>query len=163
MTDDSGKKAVEYEIGYGKPPVETRFQPGNVPVSPGRPKELFVATKYRKLTQHELMVIGQAVIDGDIPALEEIVKNAKAADPERRPTVLQVFIASCFLKAIKKGDVDALNKLLDRFVGRVPVAINLNAKAVIGVQNLSDQEAIDETLRITQDLDAHFRVIEPKP
>ena len=108
---------------------------------------------YRSLTSQDLCDIGQHIITGDIPFLEDILKRAKA--DEDRPTVLQVWIASCAIKAIRKGDVYALNELLNRFVGKVPIALDIRAR--VQVHQFTDEEARDEAERIMRELSEHKR------
>ena len=51
--EDGGKVGGDYEVGYGKPPKHTRFQPGN----PGRRRTLLkkAATKHPGVTGEEIV------------------------------------------------------------------------------------------------------------
>lgn len=88
------------------------FKPGKSGNPSGRPKDPPGLKKITNLTKKELVDIGNLVIKKDMFELKRLATNPKA-------TVLQRMIASVAVKVISKGDMHALNLLLDRLVGKV--------------------------------------------
>lgn len=72
----------------------------------------------KKLTKEELIEIGNIIVKGDMDQLKAIAKDPKAS-------VIQVMIASVAAKTIAKGDMHALDILLNRLVGKVKDEIDL--------------------------------------
>ena len=94
------------------PPEHTRWQKGqsgNPKGYQGDPPEL---KAIKKLTKAELVDIGTLVVKGDVASLKAIAKNEKAS-------VLRVMIAAVAVKVIQKGDMHALDVLLNRLIGKV--------------------------------------------
>lgn len=65
----------------------------------------------RRLTQADVADIGSLILEGNVEKLKEV-----QIDPTT--TVLRVWICSVAIKAINRGDAQALNALLDRIVGK---------------------------------------------
>lgn len=84
-------------------------QSGNPNGRPAVPPELKILTH---LTKQELVEVGNLVIKGDIKELERKTKDKSA-------TVLQTMLASIAQRVIRDGDAVALDRLLDRFIGKV--------------------------------------------
>lgn len=68
--------------------------------------------RLKNLTKHELIEIGNLVIKGNVAELKAIASNPKA-------TVIQTMLAAVSVKIISKGDMGALDVLLNRLVGKV--------------------------------------------
>ena len=66
----------------------------------------------RQLTAEEFAEIANLIIKGSIDELKAIAKDSKQ-------TALRVMIASVAVKVIHKGDMGALDTLLNRLVGKV--------------------------------------------
>lgn len=66
----------------------------------------------RNLTKKELADIGNLIIKGDHKALRKLAKSESA-------TVLQRMLASVAVRIIDKGDMGALDILMNRLVGKV--------------------------------------------
>lgn len=66
----------------------------------------------KMLTQKELAEIGNLVIKNNLDALKAIAKDKNA-------TVIKVMLAAVAVKVIEKGDMHALDILLNRLVGKV--------------------------------------------
>jgi hypothetical protein len=109
-------------MAKGKKTGGRDFKPGAKP-GPGRTPIPVEVQTMRQLTRDDLLDIGMLVVKGDVPSLEDVLRRMKDPDPAKRPTGLQAAAASSILVAIKKGDVNILNTLLDRFFGKTPVAI----------------------------------------
>jgi hypothetical protein len=138
---------MDYEVGYKKPPKKHRIKPGEKKNPNGRPPIPPEVQVLRRITATDVAEIGQMIIMGDVLKLEGILRDRKHPDPQRRPTALQVWIASCALKAINKGDSTTLNNLLDRFVGRIPAAL-LVATVPNKPGNMTSEEAQAEAKRL---------------
>jgi hypothetical protein len=89
MTD---KKDRDYEVGYGKPPKRTRFQPGKCPNLRGRPPR------------------SRSLKDDLITELYGMVR-IREGERTLRVTRQQAMIKSIVARAIK-GDYRAVDKLL---------------------------------------------------
>lgn len=102
------------------PAPHRRFKPGQSGNPKGNALPPVVKT-IRHLTHAHIAEIGTLILNGDVPALREVVQSIKSPDPgvSKKYTAMQVWFATCALKAIAKGDVYALNAFLDRVVGRV--------------------------------------------
>lgn len=131
----------------GKPENLKPFKKGN-PGGPGRPP-LF-PTELKKLSAQEVAEVGKLLIGGDIETIALINKMARAdiqrinKNPNAKGTSpytpLQSMIASAIIKAIGTGDVNVINSLLDRFVGKIPAAL------LVAVQK--DKESLSDAKEI---------------
>ena len=65
-----------------------------------------------KLTREEMEELGSLIVKGDINKIMEMRQDPKAS-------VMQVMLSSVALKIINKGDMHALDLLLNRLVGKV--------------------------------------------
>jgi len=98
------------------------FQPGN-PGGPGRPALPAPIKALQKLNHAGItMVVSQ--LQG-LP-IEEIVRIAK--DP--KTPALQAAFASVLAHAIKEGDMNRLDKLLDRGAGRVKQIVQVERQVI---------------------------------
>lgn len=102
------------------------FKPGQSGNPRGRPPLPPEVRRVRELTREDLVELGLMVFTGDVEKLRDIVKRAESRD--NPPTPMQVLLATTLIKAIQKGDVNVVNAMLDRFFGKVPIAL-LVAKA----------------------------------
>ena len=128
------------------PSPKTRFKKGSK--APGWGAMDPEIQRYKKFTQEDVATIGQIIIMGDIPQLEALLSKARHENPAERPTVLQVWIARCAMKAIQEGDSWSLNNLLDRFVGKIPNAVMVSKFRETMV---SPEEAKAEAIRLLQE------------
>lgn len=67
----------------------------------------------------ELEEIGKLILGGKLKQLEEIVADSQKGG-KKRHSVMKVMFASVAIKAIAKGDANAMQTLLDRLIGKVP-------------------------------------------
>lgn len=87
-----------------------RFMKGKSGNPKGRP--VGIKTALKKLTKESLEDVANLVIERKIKELRALVKS-------KTEPVLKVWIASIAMKAIDKGDMDSLDKLLNRLIGKV--------------------------------------------
>lgn len=73
----------------------------------------------RKLTHAQVAEVASLILDGDIDALNEVVKD-------KTSTPLKIWLASVAMKGIQKGDMATLSMLLDRVVGKVKEKVDLS-------------------------------------
>lgn len=72
----------------------------------------------KRLTQQELAEVGALVVKGSIAELQKISKDPNAS-------ALKCMIAAVAHRTITRGDPTALDKLLDRLVGKVKEQIEV--------------------------------------
>ncbi len=85
--------------------------------------------RVRKLTHDAIAEIGQLILDGDIDTITAISKN-------RKETVLRVWFANIALKAMHKGDWQALNPFLDRVIGKQAQKLEISRGADISESDI---------------------------
>ncbi len=117
------------------PPIEHRWKAGQSGNPLGRGAGDPALTAIKNLTKAELIEIGNLVIKGSVKQLREL------KDDEDQ-TVLKRMLASVCVKVISKGDMQALDVLLNRLVGKVKddvTVTNLNrgepARVVVTLPN----------------------------
>lgn len=114
------------------PPERNRFKKGQSGNPQGSRLHNPAIRALRKLTVETYREVIELVLQGKVSDLQEMAKNPDT------PAV-QVGIAVAFLKAIKNGDYDVIERIAERIVGKIPevVTVNstLNAKvaAAVGV------------------------------
>jgi hypothetical protein len=105
-----------------------RYKPGQSGNPLGGQKHDPEMKRLKNLTKSELIEIGNLIIKKDISALHKVVKDEKS-------TALQRMIASVVVKIIAKGDMAALDHLLNRLIGKVKDEIafqgEINAPQII--------------------------------
>jgi hypothetical protein len=134
MTDDKRPRAKPhgegYEIGYGKPPRNTRFKPGQSGNPKGRPKglrnfatdlkaalsmpvELSRGDKRKKVSAQEAMLarLVQQALKGDYRAIALAANLAKALGVEVQPTAGGTSkedeqLIQLFLQRVETGAID---------------------------------------------------------
>lgn len=109
-------------MATGKKTGGRDFKAGHSVGRPPMPQEVKII---RQVTREDLIDLAMMVMKGDVEALREVIARAQDKDPAKRPTPIQLLMASCLMKAIKNGDSTVLNSLLDRFFGRAPIAIQV--------------------------------------
>lgn len=96
----------------GKP-----FKPGQSGNPGGRALQTTKMKDLKKLTTTQLEELASLILTSNIEKLNEIAKSPTSS-------VLQVWVASGAMTGIKRGDLNALNAILDRIIGRVGVSID---------------------------------------
>lgn len=107
---------------------------------PGRPRVPQEVKVVRRIMVGDVAEVATMALEGNVESLRQIAKSVNS--PNSPYTVLQVAFAICLLKAISKGDVYALNAVLDRVVGKVKAEITVSGPGggPIALANLSDDQ-----------------------
>lgn len=74
----------------------------------------------RTITQKQVAEIASVILTGNLEKVKQVV-----ADPNSTP--MQVWFCTCILKGIAKGDAFAMDKLLERVIGKVKEKIDLSS------------------------------------
>lgn len=98
-------------MGNRNPPKEHQFKKGVSGNPAGRPKDK-LGEAMRMLTAESFAEMANIIIKGQISDLQDVMKNTKHS-------VIQKVIASTVIKMMQKGDIHALDTLLNRLVGKV--------------------------------------------
>lgn len=98
-----------------------QWKPGQSGNPGGRPADPPELKKLRHLTKQELVEIGNLIIKGSVEELKLIAQNPKT-------TVIQAMIASVAWRAIKRGDTQALDGILNRMIGKVKDEVDFKAQ-----------------------------------
>jgi hypothetical protein len=101
------------------PPVHARWKPGQSGNPAGGPKDPPEIKKIKNLTKIELIEVANLIIKGNLDELMDLKDNPDAS-------VLQVMIAGVAIRVMKKGDMTALDILLNRLIGKVKDEIDIN-------------------------------------
>lgn len=87
------------------------------------------------LTSNQLIQIATLLTTQNLAALQAVAKDPSAS-------VLKVWFASVAAKAIAKGDMQALNALLDRIVGKVTTPLEVTATKLPDEPEKSTEERL---------------------
>lgn len=109
-------------MANSNPSPKNRFKRGQVANPRGAGAHSAELKLIRKLTTVEIAEVGSFILDSDVLSLQSIAKDRSAS-------ALKVMTASIVLKAIKNGDVHALDVLLNRIVGKVKDKVELSEPA----------------------------------
>ena len=80
----------------------------------------------RKLTNEQVIELSTIILEGNPQKLRDVMNDKSS-------TVLQVAIASALNKAIIRGDMAAVNALLDRILGKVKDRVDISGDVGIKV------------------------------
>lgn len=108
----------------GNPSSLKPIQPGEVRNPKGGSRKASLKKALGQLSKQEMEEVGKLILSGKLRKLEAIVKDA-GKDGKKNQSVLKTLFASVAIKAISKGDYNALNMLLDRLIGKVPAPVQL--------------------------------------
>lgn len=129
-----------------------RFKKGEVhnPLGAGAHNPLH--RQVRKLTKQELAEVASVIIKSDLKGLTEIKENANHPAPTKRPSVLQVWIASAAIKGINTGNFTTLNQILDRVIGKVKDEVEVSGPGgtSIAVSRVTPEEREAEIKRLLE-------------
>jgi hypothetical protein len=120
------------------PPKEHQFKKGQPSPNPlGRKLQDPAMRKLAKLTKEELVEVGSLILKGEIKNLKKLAVDTEA-------TVLQRMVASVAVRIMGKGDMHALDLLLNRLIGKVKEEVEITGD-LNQTSNLSD-ERLEEIL-----------------
>lgn len=105
--------------------VKTRFTSENQPANRGRKKNVFkfYQEKY-DLSSSDVNNTIEYLLSQSIDELQRIIKDSK------KPAMVVNF-ATAILSGIKRGDLTAVEKMLDRKVGRPKQELELTGNAIV--------------------------------
>lgn len=98
-----------------------KFKPGVSGNPAGRPKADPIANALKKLTLKSYQRVIRTVVKGNVAQLEAIAKDPKSS-------ALEVAVASCFARAIRKGEYGVVEKMIERLIGKVPDELHVKSK-----------------------------------
>ena len=81
----------------------------------------------RSMTKKEIIEVGTYLLDNNITAIREIVKDG-INNPDSKHSALKVWMSQIVLQNSKKGNVQAFDLLMNRIVGKVSDRIDLNVE-----------------------------------
>ncbi len=116
-----------------KPPIGRRFQPGQSGNPKGGAAHNADMKRLRILTKGEVAEIGTMILEGNREALQAIAQDNSAS-------ALKIWFASVAVKAINKGDMHALDIMLNRIIGKVKEEIDFTNKSE--VEHLTDAQIL---------------------
>lgn len=127
------------------PPKHGQIKKGEVrnPIG-GRahnPLQQLLSLRTKKITIDRFREIIELVVSGNIKELTELIKHPQTP-------VLQIGLATAFLKAMKAGDYSTIERMIERLVGKIPEQINLvsqnmNANVTVPTESPLTKEEID--------------------
>lgn len=99
---------------------KNQFKKGNK-FGKGRPPLTGEEKALRHLTKTEVTELASMILKGSNDELLGLKDNPNT-------TIFQTMIASVAIAIIKKGDMDALDKLLNRLIGKVKEEVDVNTR-----------------------------------
>jgi hypothetical protein len=99
----------------------TQFKKGQSGNPNGRPPLNPIQRALKELTVDTYREVVELVLTGNLDSLKEIAESKTAA-------AIQVGLARAFLKAIKEGNHEVIERMAERIVGKIPDQINLVSK-----------------------------------
>ena len=122
--EQSRANSSDYVVGYGRPPVATRFQPGKSGNPKGRPK----AAK-------SLNTLARELLTGKVPV--------RTGSGQKKMHRIEAVLHKAFELALK-GNPRALSQILNLYAVAVPEAATVNAPAAIEELTTTDVAILEE-------------------
>jgi hypothetical protein len=110
---------------------EIRNPKGRPPLSP-------IQKALRELTVETYRTVIELVVSGNMAELQRMIDDPKIS-------VLQIGVAKAFMKAMKAGDYQTIERIAERIVGKIPDQINLVSK------NLNADVTLNAESSVTKD------------
>ena len=137
-----GRKTPEFEKHIWK-----KGQSGN---PAGKPKGALnpVQRALKNLTIDTYREVVELVLTGNLDALKEMAESKTHA-------AIQVGLARAFIKAIKEGNHEVMERMAERLIGKIPDQINLVSKNLNANVELSAESSVtkDEVKDVFNELD----------
>lgn len=128
-----------------KVPIGKRFQKGQVANPLGGRAHNPEVKKIKKLTREELVDLGSLLLKVKQERLTDLVN-----DPETPG--LKAWIASVAERGIKSGNMQTLDALLDRLIGKVEI------KAKVDLRNPNTEKTDDQILKEIEEIHAILKL-----
>lgn len=122
--EQSRADSSDYVVGYGRPPVATRFQPGKSGNPKGRPK----AAK-------SLNTLARELLTGKVPV--------RTGSGQKKMHRIEAVLHKAFELALK-GNPRALSQILNLYAVAVPEVATVNAPAAIEELTTTDVAILEE-------------------
>ncbi len=120
MDDESSNSSAK--TSNGAPQLNPyKWKPGESGNPNGRPKDPPEVKEIKLLTKQYFKEIGSLIVLGNIDELERIAQD-------RKQPVIKVMIAAVAVKAMSKGDMVAIDMLLNRLIGKVKEEVELSGQ-----------------------------------
>ncbi len=101
------------------PSVETRIKKGEVRNPLGAGAQHPEIRALRNLTKDEMAEVGSLIVKGDLAEIRQIIEDSKpGSNSKTKHSTLKVMLASVAIRVINRGDMHALDILLNRLIGR---------------------------------------------
>jgi len=130
-------------MANNKPPIGRRFQPGQSGNPLGAAAHNKVHKALRRMTKDEIVELGTLLLDSNISAINEIMKDPSSS-------AARVWLCTIIVNGIKKGDANSLDIILDRIIGRQKNEVELsgNRENPIMIDRASmTEEEMDERIK----------------
>ena len=122
--DKSSKQASDYEVGYRRPPVHTRFKPGTIGQPEGSPKGA-----------RGLNTLARELLTAKVPV--------RTASGEKRMHRIEAVLHKTFELALK-GNPRALSQVLSLYASAVPETAVANSPLSAEQLTMTDLAILDE-------------------
>lgn len=101
----------------------TKWKPGQTGNPNGRPPLNPIQRALKELTVQTFREVIEAVCAGNLDNLRAMINDPATS-------VLQVGVATAFMKALQAGDYATIERIAERIVGKIPDELNVNAKTM---------------------------------
>lgn len=110
------------------PPEGRRFKPGQSGNPAGARAHNKELKALRRLTKEQVAEVAELLLHGNLKKLQSIIDAAKT-DGKRNKSVLTTWFAAVAMKGIARGDMHALDVLLNRLIGKVKDEVEWSGNA----------------------------------
>lgn len=100
-----------------------------------------------KLTVETYREVIELVLTGNLQAIQDMIKDPNTV-------AIQVGVATAFMKAIRNGDYDVIERIAQRIVGKIPDQINIhsqNANTNTNLHGVIDREKLKAAMKLIDD------------
>lgn len=142
MTKPPIDKGSTRRVGNKSPPVEHQIKKGQVLNPEGGRAHNKAIRALSKLTVETYREVIELVLTGNLTSLK-----AMAEHPDT--PAIQVGVAHAFMKAIKNGDYNVIERIAERIVGKIPDHIkiesnNVNANINTQIDKVALKKALED-------------------
>lgn len=117
---------------------KSQFKPGQSGNPSGKPKDPIRAA-LRNLTIKEYRDVIELAMVSNLQALQDLIKDPNTS-------AVQVGVGTAMIKAIKNGDINVIERLAERLVGKIPDKLEVTSNNKSVVTNI-DQAKLAEAIK----------------